>query len=263
MSFTMKQADALIHATHSVDLDGATSVVARIRQAIGDLAVRGGAPTLMTGDFTYPEPFEPVIEYRVNGGIGKLDVDHKRPRRSQHSDGIDWAIALNDDVPLALHVSKATGDGGLDLSTLNLSTLDLDHATGDTTLDLSGDHAALTNVQLTSATGDLHAELTGRYSRLSRLKVGASTGAITLNLGGSWESDLDASIDVATGQVRLLLPESVGAEVKVSSAVSRISAKGMHQDGKVFRNEAFGTAPVTLRVVINAAVSTVTLETVG
>ena len=263
MIFGKSRSSELIQKTHAVNLDGANAVEASITQATGDLVVRGGALELMYGEFAYPEPLAPIIDYRMFAGRGRLAIEHQHPRHVRTDRDMHWNIALNDAVPLDLRVNRATGPTTLDVSTLNLTALALDQATGDTTVDLSGSHPALTAVKLSSATGELGARLTGRYEQLARLKAKTATGDITLDLSGIWETDLHARVEVATGDILLRVPESCGVEVKVAAAVSRVYAPGFHHDGKTLRNAAFGVAPVTLAIAIEAAVSNITLESVS
>lgn len=263
MIFGKSRASELIQTTHAVNLDDANAVEASITQATGDLVVGGGAIELMYGEFAYPEPLAPIIDYRVFAGRGRLAIDHQHPRHVRTDRDMHWNIALNDVVPLDLRVNRATGPTTLDVSTLNLTALALDHATGDTTIDLSGSHPSLTTVKLSSATGELRASLTGRYEQLTRLKAKTATGDITLDLSGTWETDLHARVEVATGDIELRVPDSCGVEVKVAAAISRTLAPAFRHHGKTFRNAAFGVVPVTLSIAIEAAVANITLESVS
>ncbi len=263
MIFGRNGTSDLVTQQHEIGLHGVESADVRIGLSVGELHLHGGASGLMSGKFTYPEELEPEIAYYVNNGTGRLKVNHMQPRHIRSLDGMSWDIALNDTLPIDLQVGMATGDARLDLSTLNLTAFELGRSTGSTRVDLSGDHPSLTRVDVDSATGDLSLNLSGSYVSLSLLKAKAATGDLMLDLSGTWGCDLDGKIEVATGSVHLRLPNDAGVEVRTKAAVSKVTARGLNQDGHVYRNHAFGVSPVTLRLALSAAVGTFILETVG
>lgn len=262
MIFGPKGSSDLITQEHEIGLHGVEAADVRIGLSVGELHLHGGARGLMNGAFTYPEELEPEIAYYVSSGTGRLKVNHMQPRHVRSFDGMSWDIALNDDLPIDLQVGMATGESRLDLSTLNLTSFELGRATGSTGVDLSGDHALLTRVDVDSATGDFSLNLSGGYASLSTLKAKTATGDLMLDLSGTWGRDLDGKITVATGSVHVRLPGDVGVEVRTKAAVSKVSAPGFIQDGHVYRNHAFGSSPVTLRLALSAAVGTFILDTV-
>jgi predicted membrane protein len=157
-------------------------------------------------------------------------------------------------------VEQATGTSRLDLASLNLDSLKVSKATGATTLDLSGNHPSLKSVSVDNSTGTLDVKLNGSYTALDVLKIDAATGDISIDMSGTWQCSLDAKIKTATGAITLRLPKDVGVEVSVKAAISKVNAHGLHRDGSVWRNAAFGTAQHSVRIRINSSVANVTLK---
>jgi hypothetical protein len=261
MIFSTSRSQHELTEQRTVEIDGAEQVEARIIQSVGELYLSGGATTLLDGTFTFPEHLRPIIEYRVMQGIGKLLVDHERPRRNVgRTDRMRWDIRLHDQVPLNLTIDQATGTSRLDLSTLQLDSLKVAKATGATAIDLSGNHPDLQSIKIDNSTGTLDLKLNGRYQALESLKVDAATGEVNIDMSGSWQCSLDAKINTATGSLTLRLPNDVGAEVNVKAAISKVNGHGMWRDGSVWRNAAFGTAQHNLRIRVSSSIANVTLE---
>ena len=128
--------------TRSVDAEGADSVRANLRIALGELDVGGGADSLMEADFAYNvSAWEPRVNYEVVGNSGELAVEQQGlgegiPTRDVRN---EWDLRLNDDVPVDLAVQMGGGVGNLDLDSLALRGLNLDVGAGATRVDLSGD----------------------------------------------------------------------------------------------------------------------------
>jgi hypothetical protein len=119
--------------TRSVEVDGADSVRANVRIALGELDVGGGADRLMEADFAYNvAAWEPRVNYEVVGNSGELAVEQQGlgegiPTRDVRN---EWDLRLNDDVPIDIAVQMGGGVGNLDLDSLALRGLNLDVGAG-------------------------------------------------------------------------------------------------------------------------------------
>src|SRR5215212_1847433 len=93
--------------TRSAEVEGAESVRANLRLALGELDVGGGADELMEADFIYNvSAWEPR---GLREGIPTRDVRN------------EWDLRLNDAVPIDLTVQMGGGVSNLDLDSLTLT----------------------------------------------------------------------------------------------------------------------------------------------
>ena len=114
----------------SADTAVADSVAAEISMGTGNLKVGGSETSLMEATFTYNVvDWEPEVEYLVNNAIGHLTVRQPTNRNSIPTNLGDvyyeWDLRLTREMPLDLSITLGAGEGELNLSELNLSSLDL------------------------------------------------------------------------------------------------------------------------------------------
>lgn len=253
--------DAEFDEQRVVALDGATSVRASIKMAVGELTLSGGATELMNGRFRYNKELEPRIEYQVRGDLGELSIVQERDTRLKRPGRNHWEIALSDDVPLDLDIQMATGRADADLTTLRLTKVKIEHTTGETTVDLGGLQLALSEVRIDQSTGKLNLNMNGNYAVLQKVRVNSTTGELTANFaGGAWGQDLEARLDMTTGNTVIRLPRDVGVEVTSRTMLGKVSVSGLTYDGGAYRNAAFGANGPTLRLDVRTSVGKLALE---
>jgi hypothetical protein len=124
----------------SIPLQGAARAEASFRMSAGEMKLRGGADSdLMTATFRFDRPqWEPRIDHRVSGDVARLDVEQHRSGFVTGRVRNNWDIRLSDRIPMELNLNLGAGKGVIDLSTLNLTRLDINMGVGDMELDLSG-----------------------------------------------------------------------------------------------------------------------------
>src|SRR3712207_3050425 len=129
--------------TRSVDIDGADSVRANVRIALGELDVGGNAgDRLMDADFTYNvAAWEPRVDYEVVGNSGELTVQQQGLGEGFPTTDVrsEWDLSLNDAVPVDLAVQMGGGVGNPDRDSITLRGLNLDVGAGASSVDLAGD----------------------------------------------------------------------------------------------------------------------------
>lgn len=248
------------YARHTVPVGSAEHVTARIGMNVGRLRVSGGAATLVDGAFRYTPDLEPLVTYEEADGTGRLSICQRTPPTISHRRGRnEWDIALSDAVPMDLEIVHSTGDGRFDLSSVVLTTLALDRATGSTTLLVRGEHPDLREVRVESATGSLNLDLTGRYHALESLDVSGGTGSLDADLRGIWERDVVVNLRVATGSVHLRLPDAIGIDLRGSTALGRVRVAGLAMTPVGWHRAAPAGSPV-MRLDVSAGVGSVTIE---
>src|SRR3712207_6293445 len=93
--------------SRSVEVEGADSVKANLRLAIGELDVGGGAAgnRLMEADFAYNvAAWEPSVDYGVVGDSGELEVRQRGLTEGIPTQDVrnEWDVRLSEDVPVDL-----------------------------------------------------------------------------------------------------------------------------------------------------------------
>jgi hypothetical protein len=147
--------------TTVIPLDGATKGDVRITLGAGELSLQGGAPAtaLMESTvFSKAAVWQPELVQGINGSVKSVTMTEKGHKGKEWfavDSPNDWAISLNDKVPLRLSVNVGAGDNLLDLGMLNLETLDVQTAAGDTIIDLAGYHGERYDAMINCGVGDL------------------------------------------------------------------------------------------------------------
>jgi hypothetical protein len=94
---------------------------------------------------------------------------------------------------------------------------------------------------------------------MNSLTVETGAGVTTVNLDGNWEHDLNVSIQGGVGELTVNLPAEMGVRVEMETALVTVTANGLINDQNGYVNRAFGTAPHTLTVNLEAGVGSVVL----
>lgn len=252
----------LMTDTRSVNLGGAKSVAAEMDLRTGDLALSGGAGSLMEADFRYNVPgWKPNVQYSVSGTQGKLVVrqpDVKVPV-FQHTEN-RWDIHLRDVLPMDLKIRCETGSSNLALDGLALTGLIVDADTGDASVNLNGRYAGLKRVEIGTETGQCTVEMTGDYPSLGSLRITGETGDVTANLAGRWTKSADIEIGSETGNVTVTLPKDVGLHITTHKDTGDLHVSGLNAQGNVYTNDAYGKSPITLRLNVHVDTGDITLQ---
>ncbi|MCP5115794.1 MAG: hypothetical protein GY953_33615 [bacterium] len=127
--------------SESVEIGKAELVTAEISMPAGELEVASGAEKLLEGDFTFTAPeLRPEVSYQETGFRGRLKLQSSAGKgvilRGQHTN--HWKVRLNKDTPLDLHIKLGAGEGNLELSGLDLRSVDVEMGAGEMGLDLTG-----------------------------------------------------------------------------------------------------------------------------
>ncbi len=122
----------------SIDLQGATSVDLKVNHGAGELKLHSGANA---NEFAHGS-FSGGLDHKANRNGDRLEV-RMRPAKDvfdfpffspRHQ--LDWDIALNAGIPIALKLNLGANKSDLDLRDMNITDLDLDTGASDTKLTL-------------------------------------------------------------------------------------------------------------------------------
>jgi hypothetical protein len=94
---------------------------------------------------------------------------------------------------------------------------------------------------------------------LASLQVKVGAGTTRLDLSGNWDHDVTAAVNAEVGDLSINLPGEVGVRVNLDKDLVSLSTTGLTKDGDSYINQAFGTAPHTLTLVIRAGVGAIEL----
>jgi hypothetical protein len=126
----------------------------------GILQLMGGSLNAVEGDFTYDDADwqDPIIEYSIDdAGKGYITLDQKATGRPAMRPGqCEWAIRLNQDLPLELNVRFGAGKANLKLAGLLLTRLNVESGVGELELDLTGDWRESLQAYIRTGIGDVN-----------------------------------------------------------------------------------------------------------
>jgi hypothetical protein len=94
---------------------------------------------------------------------------------------------------------------------------------------------------------------------MNSLTVETGAGTTTVNLDGVWEHDVDVSIQGGVGELKVNLPAEMGVLVEMDTALVTVTVHGLINNENGYVNRAFGTAPHTLKLKLEAGVGSVVL----
>jgi hypothetical protein len=116
--------------TMELPLAGSGPVAVRIRFGGGELKVRPGRPSTISGEFA-------GVEGKVRQEAGRVEIEPESPTAWPFWDRTpSWAIGLPEDVPLSLQVESGATKTLLDLVPLQVSSLRISTGASDTRVRL-------------------------------------------------------------------------------------------------------------------------------
>lgn len=205
--------------SQSVELGDAKSVHVEINVGAGDLTVTGGAENLLEADFTYNvDRLKPEMKY-TDGTLTLWQPENEGLPDLQGLTNFrnEWALRLNNDVPMDLSVDMGAGNSDLQLAGLSLRGLNITLGAGGNTIDLSGDWARDLNVTIDAGAGDINVRLPKDVG--ARVQVDAGVGTIeapglkqdgnlyTNSAYGVSDVTLQVDMQAGVGQINLEIEE--------------------------------------------------------
>ena len=161
------------HKAESIDGKGAKSVRMSVKMPAGDLAMSGGAESLLIADFSFGNSWRaPKIEYSVENGAGELRIDQEGGGTLVTNSDNTWNLKVNDSIPLDLEIDIGAGRGVLRFAKVDLTRLELNIGAGQADVDLSGERAK-----------DLEAEIQGGVGEAT-IRLPKDVGVVAVVHGG-------------------------------------------------------------------------------
>jgi hypothetical protein len=180
--------------TRTVALNGAARAEIGLKMGAGELHVRGAVQeALLEASFEFNrERLRPVVDYRLVGDKGVLEVRHgRRPGVNFGTSRNRWDLALAQTVPLDLDIDLGAGRSDIDLRDLKLQRVEIDMGVGEMALDLRGPHPAGFLVKISGGVGSGRIALPSEVG--VRVKVEGGLGSIDARgltkQGGAYVND--------------------------------------------------------------------------
>jgi uncharacterized protein DUF2154 len=161
------------HKVESIDKKDAKSVHMSVKMPAGDLAMSGGAESLLNADFSFGNSWSaPTIEYSVNKGEGDLNIEQEGGGTLITNSDNTWNLKVNDSIPIDLSIDIGAGRGVLRFAKVDLTRLELNIGAGQADVDLSGERAK-----------DLEAEIQGGVGEAT-IRLPKDVGVVATVHGG-------------------------------------------------------------------------------
>jgi len=182
---------------------------------------RGPADKVMVIEYTYEgnKDEDLKIEYSVDHRTGQLLVRSKersdfwKGKSDDEKTDRRWYVQLTDGVPLSLEIELGAGRGELDLTGLQVQSLDL--SSGASTIEMYCDEPNPINadrIVIQSGVSKFEArDLCNTNFR--KLKFSGGVGAYNLHFGGTLRKNADAVIEVGLGAITIEVPESTPVRI--------------------------------------------------
>ncbi len=181
---------------------------------------------------------------RLEGGAAELLEGTFRFRRERHRPEFDYRVFAERGELVVRHRPRSSFfNSGRNVWDVSLHdrlpiSLKVDLGAGESDLDL-------------------------RRVNLEQLDIDMGVGEMTLDLRGPWTKDCRVTIDGGVGSGRIYLPTEVGVRVHVDGGLGSIHASGLAKKGEYYTNDAYGRAPVTLDIRVDAGIGSLELRATG
>ena len=161
------------HKVESIDKKDAKFVRMSVKMPAGDLAMSGGAESLLNADFSFGSSWNaPKIEYSVSNGAGELSIEQGGGGTLVTNSDNTWNLKVNDSIPIDLSIDIGAGRGVLRFAKVDLTRLELNIGAGQADVDLSGERAK-----------DLQAEIQGGVGEAT-IRLPREVGVVATVHGG-------------------------------------------------------------------------------
>lgn len=248
-----------------IRLDDATSASVDITMAVGALQVSGGATELLEADFVYQERLEPYVTRSDERGQELIGIGQHTGANAPSGPN-EWNLRFNGSIPISLKSGLAAADATMHMDDMLLRRIELTTAAGALTVHAGGEQPDLERVFIESASGRVQLSMTGNYPQVSSIDIESAAGAVDLDLSGSWGTDVEVTVKSVAGAVRVLLPAGVGAAVRTTSMVGKVTLdapEGFRSAAEGRVNAAYGTTPTTIHLNLTTVAGAITVSEAG
>lgn len=214
------------------------------------------------------------VSYRIEGGVGELDLELSKYEKSWNDDArgevfdLDeleagrWYVRFTDAVPISFNVELGLGSGDFDFSGLMVKDFKL--STGASSVRLrfrEPNKAVIEKMKIEAGVSKFVGEGLG-YANFRRFDFSGGVGSYTLDFTGKLREDVDVNVEVGLGRVRLLIPRDVGVRVeREESWFSKIEVSRDFKEKKgYYISDNYSTASARMNVRVESGIAHVKIR---
>ncbi|UCF39113.1 MAG: hypothetical protein JSU96_09865 [Acidobacteriota bacterium] len=214
---------------------------ARVTLNVGSLEVEPASKDqIYEVDLYFNElTFKPDIQFSRDQGKARLVVGLEGEGRSFSRMGDNvMNVRLNPDIPVDLETTTGVGESRLSLSGMMIRSLRLESGVGETEVAvLEPNRTDCRKVELTSGVGALEVVGIGNFG-FEEFTFRGGVGGSKLDFTGDWNRIGDVEIEVGVGGVEILVPRTLGLEVRVSKGLfSNVELPDFKKEGDTYYSE--------------------------
>ena len=199
--------------TSITKLGRAKAVSVTLTMGAGEMKVKGDAPDLMNGTFSYNDPGQkPKIGYVESSDRAQLSIEQPQEENSHIARyTYSWDLRLNNDVTTELHVQLGAGKLNLALGDLALTRLHVEMGAGSSLVDLVGNWKHDVDVHLEGGVGNVTVRLPRSVG--VRVSVEGGLGSVSSN---DFKKNGDAYVNDQFGK------SPVTMNVKIEGGIGKV-----------------------------------------
>lgn len=219
----------------------------------------------------------PEIVYEMVGDEGRLRVsfDGKMSKSFRGDESLnihsfkklydnEFYLSLTPQLPMDLTLELGVVKGELDLSGLQISSLDLEIGVSQANVTFDRPNpVSMRRCSIEGGVGKLEVGNLGN-ANIEDFVFQGGVGSYVLDFGGEYRQNTHARIEVGMGKLRLYLPEYIGTRIKLNkSFLSSCSIDHVYKDGNNYYNDNWQKTPVQLDMEIDAGIGKINVIWVG
>lgn len=189
------------------------------------------------------------VEAALHLGAGQLNLSGG----SGHLLNADFHFDRKSDSPTVdYHVSDEKGIMDVDQNSGHVN-----FGPSDNTWDLNFTNDVPIKLRVDMGAGQGNLKLRGMDVTDVELHMGA--GQVVMDLTGPRKSDLNVSVKGGVGQATIRLPKDVGVTAHASGGIGSVDAKGLHENGSYYTNDAYGKTPHKITLDVQGGIGEIEL----
>ena len=248
-----------------IPLDKEKSLKVEIRFGAGTLNIsKGDDDLVLDGEFQYEnQDLVPRIEYEVLDDVGELELGMGGEASSVRDAKSRWDLRFTGQIPLDLEAKVGACEGVLDLTGLRVASLDIETGASDLALAFSTrNEVVLRRAEVKAGAARFRATGLG-YANLKSMSFEGGVGSYTLDFSGPLQRRGEVKIDMGVGALALRIPRETSARIEAPGGfLAYVDAESFQRDGNIYLSPGYREDKPTLRISIDAAICSITVETV-
>jgi len=194
----------------------------------------------------------PKVEYHVSGKLGYLKIKTKSISHDDENFSFDWdkshfrnksEFKFPLSVPTKMRLEFGMGEAEIDLTGMQIKSLDLECGMGSVTLNVkSMNPIECEELDIETGMGEFEGVGMG-YIRAETVNIDVGLGSATLDFSDKIIEDMNIEVNVGLGSIDIILPTDANISVQVddhflsSVNVEDLVKKGNKYFSPIWRNE--------------------------